>query len=45
MHNLAIRLAYSITELCQGRKHNNAGGESIPMHYSSREEANLIVIG
>ena len=37
--------ADSMTKLCQGGEHNNAGGESIPMYYSSREEAELIVIG
>ena len=41
MHHLAD----SMTKLCQGGEHNNAGGESIPMYYSSREEAELIVIG
>ena len=41
MHHLAD----SMTKLCQGGEHDNAGGESIPMYYSSREEAELIVIG
>ena len=37
--------AYCITELCQGWEHDNACGESIPMYYSSGEEAILVVIG
>ena len=41
MHHLAD----SMTKLCQSGEHNNAGGESIPMYHSSREEAELIVIG
>ena len=41
MHHLAD----SMTKLCQCWKHNDAGGECIPMYYSSREEAELIVIG
>ena len=35
MHHLAD----SMTELCHSGKHNNAGGESIPMYYSSGEGA------
>ena len=35
----------SMTELCQCKKHNDAGGDCILMYYSSREEAELIVIG
>ena len=38
-------LAYSMTELCQCGKHNDDGGECIPMYFSSREESELIVIG
>ena len=37
--------ADSMTELCQCGKHADAGGECIPMYCSSREEAELIVIG
>ena len=37
-------LANSMTKLCHSGKHNNAVGESIPMHYSSGEKAELIVI-
>ena len=36
---------YSMSELCQVRKHNDAGRNSIPMHYITRKEAKLIVIG
>ena len=39
MHHLAD----SMTKLCQGGEHNNAGGESIPMYYSSREEDIVIL--
>ena len=41
MHHLVD----SITELCHSGKQNNASGESIPMYYSSGEEAKLLVIG
>ena len=41
MHHLAD----SMTKLCQSGKHNNAGGEGIPLYISSREDAELIVIG
>ena len=34
-----------MTILCQSGKHSDAGRESIPMYYSCREEAELIVIG
>ena len=44
MYHLA-RLAYNLTPLYHSGKHYNAGGESLPMHYSSREEAELIVVG
>ena len=36
--------ADSMSELCQCGKHNGDDGERIPMYYSSREEAELIVI-
>ena len=39
MHHLADNM----TELCHSGKHNDAGGESIPMYYSSGEDAKLIV--
>ena len=41
MHHLAD----SITKLCHSGNHNNACGESIPIHYSSGEKAELIVVG
>ena len=41
MHHLAD----SMTELWHSGNHNNAGGESIPMYYSSWEAAKLIAIG
>ena len=41
MHHLAD----SLTKLCHSRKHNNSGGESIPMHYNSGGKAELIVVG
>ena len=37
--------ADSMTKLCHSGKHNNAVGESIPMHYSSEEKAELKVVG
>ena len=37
--------AHSITKLSHCGKHDNTGGESIPMYYSSGEEAVLVVIG
>ena len=40
MHHLAD----SMTELCHSGNHNNAGGESIPMNYSSWEAAKLIAL-
>ena len=41
MHHLPDNM----TKLCHSGKHNNAGGKSVPMHYSSGEEAELIVVG
>ena len=38
-------LADSMTELCHLGKHNSASGKSIHMHYTSLEEAELVVIG
>ena len=37
--------AHSITELSHCGEHDNTGGESIPIYYSSREEAVFVVIG
>ena len=35
-------LAGSMTELCHSGKHNNAAGKSIPIYYSSGDEAKLV---
>ena len=37
--------AHSNTILCHCGEHHNTGGESIPMYYSSGEEAVLVVNG
>ena len=37
-------LAHSMTKLCQGRKQDNAGWEGVPMHDSSGEKDEFIVV-